>query len=142
MLLAHGLCSPAIFALANVRYESVGSRSLLMTKGLISFFPFFTFLWFLVCSRNMAAPPSLNLAREICLFVGLMGEGLYLGVFLALISFFGGAYRLYLYTARQHGRGLSLGLRLLPIKMRRFLIVLLHWVPLNLLFCSFSLFCN
>lgn len=44
MLLGHGLCSPALFAIANVNYESVGSRSILLIKGLISFFPFLTFL--------------------------------------------------------------------------------------------------
>lgn len=39
MLLAHGFCSPAIFALANVSYEMVGSRSMLLTKGFLSLSP-------------------------------------------------------------------------------------------------------
>jgi len=44
MLLAHGLCSPAMFALANVRYERVGSRRILLTKGLLCVFPFVAML--------------------------------------------------------------------------------------------------
>ena len=72
MLLGHGLCSPAIFALANINYESVGSRRVLLTKGFISVFPFLSLLWFLVCSSNMAAPPSLNLGSEIILFVSVL----------------------------------------------------------------------
>lgn len=44
MLLAHGLCSSGMFALANINYERVGSRSMVLTKGLISFFPFLTIL--------------------------------------------------------------------------------------------------
>ena len=75
MLLGHGLCSPAMFALANVNYESVGSRRMLLSKGFLSLFPFFSLLWFLVCRSNMAAPPSLNLAREVMLIVSVMGKG-------------------------------------------------------------------
>lgn len=73
MLLGHGLCSPALFALANINYESIGSRSILLTKGLLSVFPFLSFLWFLLCRSNMAAPPSLNLGREMMLFVSVLG---------------------------------------------------------------------
>lgn len=74
MLLGHGLCSPGLFALANIGYESVGSRSLVLNKGFISFFPFLRIFWFMLCSRNIAAPPSLNLLREIMLFVGVLGS--------------------------------------------------------------------
>ncbi len=75
MLLGHGLCSSAIFALANVSYESVGSRRMILIKGFVSVFPFLTLLWFLVRRRNMAAPPRLNLVREIMLFVSVLGKG-------------------------------------------------------------------
>ena len=44
MLLGHGLCSPAMFALASITYESVGSRRIVLRKGLLSVFPFVSFL--------------------------------------------------------------------------------------------------
>jgi NADH-ubiquinone oxidoreductase chain 4 len=44
MLLGHGLCSSGMFALANVNYERVGSRRILLNKGLLSLFPFLTSL--------------------------------------------------------------------------------------------------
>jgi len=44
MLLGHGLCSSAMFALANVGYERLGTRRMLLTKGLLSIFPFLAFL--------------------------------------------------------------------------------------------------
>nr|YP_010146835.1 NADH dehydrogenase subunit 4 [Yininemertes pratensis]QQP01064.1 NADH dehydrogenase subunit 4 [Yininemertes pratensis] len=136
MLLGHGLCSSAMFALANISYESVGSRSMLLTKGFLSYFPFLTFLWFLVCSSNMAAPPSLNLSSEIMLFVGVLGSsGVWL-FFIGLVSFFSGAYSLYLYVSGQHGAGSVFYHSFLPMKVRGFFMVLLHWVPLNMIFLS------
>nr|YP_009648865.1 NADH dehydrogenase subunit 4 [Notospermus geniculatus]QCZ36415.1 NADH dehydrogenase subunit 4 [Notospermus geniculatus] len=136
MLLGHGLCSSAMFALANVAYESAGTRSMLLVKGFLSFFPFLAFLWFLVCSSNMAAPPSLNLVSEILLFVSILG-GCWLWAFpLGLLSFLGGAYSLYLYTSGQHGGFVSSCQAYLPAKSRSFLMILCHWLPLNALFLS------
>lgn len=138
MLLGHGLCSSGMFALANVNYERVGSRSMLLTKGILSVFPFLSIIWFLLCRRNMAAPPSLNLGREIMLLVGVLGNSWVWGVFLGFLSFLGGAYSLYLYTRGQHGAVGVFYSRFLPVKIRRFFIVLCHWVPLNLFFLSFG----
>nr|YP_006303252.1 NADH dehydrogenase subunit 4 [Zygeupolia rubens]ADZ05379.1 NADH dehydrogenase subunit 4 [Zygeupolia rubens] len=134
MLLGHGLCSPALFALANVNYESVGSRSVMLTKGLISFFPFLAFCWFLLSSSNMAAPPSLNLGSELMLFVGLVGFSGILMVSLGFMSFLAGAYSLYLYVSSQHGSASILGMSFLPVKVRSYFMILLHWVPLNVFF--------
>lgn len=139
MLLGHGLCSPAMFALANVSYERVGSRRMLLTKGILSFFPFLTVIWFLVCRSNMAAPPSLNLAREIMLFVRLLGDSWLWGVSLGCLRFLRGAYSLYLYTSRQHGKSSSFCFCYAPVKIRRFFIILCHWVPLNLFFLSLGI---
>ena len=40
IMLAHGLCSSAMFSLCNLVYEVLGSRSLFMCKGMLRFFPF------------------------------------------------------------------------------------------------------
>lgn len=39
LMLAHGLCSSGLFCLANISYERLGRRSLLINKGLINFIP-------------------------------------------------------------------------------------------------------
>lgn len=136
MLLAHGLCSPAMFALANIRYESVGSRRINIAKGFISFFPFISFFWFLVCRRNMAAPPRLNLRSEVILFVSVLGKDLVWGFCFGLVSFLSGGYRLYLYVSSQHGGGVSCYEMFLPFKLREYFIIVCHWLPLNILFFS------
>lgn len=142
MLLAHGLCSPAIFALANVGYERVGSRRVLLTKGFISFFPFLSMVWFLICRRNIAAPPSLNLARELMLFISVIRNNLIWGVFFGFISFFSGAYSVYLYVMRQHGQISSFYNSFLPVKVRNYIMLLYIWVPLNMFFLSVGLLVN
>ena len=38
-MVGHGLCSSGLFCLANIAYERVGSRSLLIRKGLLNFMP-------------------------------------------------------------------------------------------------------
>ncbi|PNF19646.1 hypothetical protein B7P43_G18129 [Cryptotermes secundus] len=39
LMVAHGLCSSGLFCLANISYERTGSRSLLISRGLLSFIP-------------------------------------------------------------------------------------------------------
>jgi len=77
MIIAHGLCSSGLFCLANIVYERLGRRSLFINKGLICFMPRITLWWFLLCSRNISAPPSLNLLGEIGLINSLVNWSLF-----------------------------------------------------------------
>lgn len=72
LIIAHGLCSSGLFYLVNILYERLGRRRLIINKGAINFFPSITIWWFLLCSRNIAAPPSLNLLGEIGLINSLL----------------------------------------------------------------------
>jgi NADH-ubiquinone oxidoreductase chain 4 len=67
LIIAHGLCSSGLFCLANITYERLRRRSLLINKGLLNFIPSLSLWWFLLCAGNMAAPPTLNLLGEISL---------------------------------------------------------------------------
>nr|YP_009742836.1 NADH dehydrogenase subunit 4 [Cryptalaus yamato]QID91200.1 NADH dehydrogenase subunit 4 [Cryptalaus yamato] len=140
MMIAHGLCSSGLFCLANISYERLGSRSLFLTKGLINLMPSMSLWWFLLSSSNMAAPPSFNLMGEIMLINSLVSWGLLTIGLLMLSSFFSAAYSLYLYSYSQHGKiysglyGFSLGF------LREYLLLFLHWMPLNLLFLKGDIF--
>nr|AML26708.1 NADH dehydrogenase subunit 4 [Hydrophilidae sp. BMNH 1274734] len=133
MMLAHGLCSSGLFCLANISYERVGSRSLFLNKGLINLLPIFSLWWFLFSACNMAAPPSLNLLGEIMLINSLVGWSSYTMLFLALISFFSAAYSLYLYSYTQHGKLYSGVYSFCSGLMIEYLLLFLHWIPLNFL---------
>nr|YP_009379006.1 NADH dehydrogenase subunit 4 [Pachycerina decemlineata]ARI44220.1 NADH dehydrogenase subunit 4 [Pachycerina decemlineata] len=133
LMIAHGLCSSGLFCLANISYERLGSRSLLINKGLLNFMPSMTLWWFLLSSANMAAPPTLNLLGEISLLNSIVSWSWVTMISLSLLSFFSAAYTLYLYAYSQHGRIFSGVYSCSNGCLREYLLLFLHWFPLNLL---------
>nr|ADW41268.1 NADH dehydrogenase subunit 4 [Drosophila montana]ADW41281.1 NADH dehydrogenase subunit 4 [Drosophila lacicola]ADW41294.1 NADH dehydrogenase subunit 4 [Drosophila borealis]QXG19371.1 NADH dehydrogenase subunit 4 [Drosophila montana] len=133
LMIAHGLCSSGLFCLANVSYERLGSRSLLINKGLLNFMPAMALWWFLLSSANMAAPPTLNLLGEISLLNSIVSWSWVSMIMLSLLSFFSAAYTLYLYSFSQHGKIFSGVYSFSSGKIREYLLMLLHWLPLNML---------
>nr|QJT42850.1 NADH dehydrogenase subunit 4 [Agrilus mali] len=133
MMVAHGLSSSALFCLANIAYERVGSRSLFLNKGMINLMPSMTLWWFLFSACNMAAPPSLNLTGEIMLINSLISWSSLNMLGLAFMSFFSACYSLYLFSCSQHGKFYSGLLNFNLGTFREFLLMMLHWFPLNFL---------
>nr|YP_009073577.1 NADH dehydrogenase subunit 4 [Aeolesthes oenochrous]BAP59127.1 NADH dehydrogenase subunit 4 [Aeolesthes oenochrous] len=133
MMFAHGLCSSGLFCLANIVYERVGSRSLYLNKGLLNIMPSLSLWWFLLCSSNMAAPPSLNLLGEIVLMNSLISFSGLSMIFLSLISFLSAVYSLFLYSFSQHGIFYSGLYSVYSGVFREYLLLFLHWFPLNIL---------
>nr|YP_010470885.1 NADH dehydrogenase subunit 4 [Cteniopinus ruber]UVF38386.1 NADH dehydrogenase subunit 4 [Cteniopinus ruber] len=136
MMVAHGLCSSGLFCLANICYERLMSRSLYINKGLINIMPSLSLIWFLLVSSNIAAPPSLNLLGELMLINSILGSSFLNMIFLMLISFFSAVYSLFLYSFSQHGIFYSGLYSLYLCSFREYLLLILHWVPLNLLFLA------
>nr|WKU84113.1 NADH dehydrogenase subunit 4 [Rhinoprosopa nasuta] len=133
LMIAHGLCSSGLFCLANITYERLGSRSLLINKGLLNFMPSMTLWWFLLCSANMAAPPTLNLLGEISLLNSIVKWSMLTMLLLLFTCFFSAAYTLYLYAYSQHGKLYSGVYSFSMGYLREYLMLFLHWFPLNLL---------
>nr|YP_009104323.1 NADH dehydrogenase subunit 4 [Aedes notoscriptus]AIV00380.1 NADH dehydrogenase subunit 4 [Aedes notoscriptus] len=140
LMIAHGLCSSGLFCLANISYERMGSRSLLINKGMLNFMPSLSLWWFLLCSGNMAAPPTLNLLGEISLLNSIVSWSWLTMISLAFLSFFSAAYTLYLFAYSQHGKMYSGVYFFSSGSTREFLLLMLHWLPLNLLIMK-SNFC-
>ena len=133
LIVAHGLCSSAIFALANMTYEGTQTRRIYITKGLINIFPSITLLWFIISAANIAAPPSINLIGEVL----LMTRGVYVSLYyllpIGITAFLGAAYSLVLYTSSQHGGVPSFIKPLNLLNVRNYTIILAHGVPIILL---------
>lgn len=131
IIVAHGLCSSGLFCLANIRYERLNRRSVYLNKGIINLIPSLSLVWFLFCSRNIAAPPSLNLLGEIILINRILMFRELTIIFLMMISFFRAVYSLYLFSFTQHGK-VNAGLYSFEIGfIREYLLLFLHWLPLN-----------
>nr|UOU85248.1 NADH dehydrogenase subunit 4 [Tachydromia umbrarum] len=133
LMIAHGLCSSGLFCLANISYERLGSRSLLINKGLLNLMPSMALWWFLLSSANMAAPPTLNLLGEIALLNSIVSWSWLTMFMLCFLSFFSAAYTLYLFAYTQQGKYYSGMYAFSGGYIREYLLLLLHWFPLNLL---------
>nr|URX53366.1 NADH dehydrogenase subunit 4 [Glyptotermes fuscus] len=132
LMIAHGLCSSGLFCLANISYERLGSRSLLISRGMLNLMPSMSFWWFMLSACNMAAPPSLNLLGEFSLLNSLISWSWVCMFLLVFLSFFSAAYTLYLFSYSQHGSYYS-GIYCCSLGYsREFLLLFLHWFPLNL----------
>lgn len=133
LIIAHGLCSSGLFCLANISYERLGSRRLLINKGLLNFIPSLSLWWFLLCSGNIAAPPTLNLLGEIRLLNRIVIWSWLTMILLSFLSFFRAAYSLFLYSYRQQGKIYSALYSFSINYVREYLVLILHWLPLNLI---------
>nr|YP_010990333.1 NADH dehydrogenase subunit 4 [Sinolapotamon palmatum]WOW98749.1 NADH dehydrogenase subunit 4 [Sinolapotamon palmatum] len=133
VMVGHGLCSSGLFSLANMIYERVGSRSLLLSKGLLNFMPSMGMWWFLLSISNMAAPPSLNMMGEISLIISMISWSTMSMIGVMLISFFSAAYTLYMYSLSQHGLFYNSLYACCSGKVREYFLLMLHWLPLNIL---------
>nr|URW97633.1 NADH dehydrogenase subunit 4 [Lysmata sp. 1 LQZ-2020] len=133
VMIGHGLCSSGLFCLANMSYERLWSRSLLVSKGMLNFMPSMALWWFLLSVGNMAAPPSLNLLGEISLIISLISWSQVSAFGVGVLSFFSAAYSLYLFSLSQHGKYFNSLFSCCSGKVREYLVLMLHWLPLNIL---------
>uniref|UniRef100_UPI0030FE4889 NADH dehydrogenase subunit 4 n=1 Tax=Assiminea estuarina TaxID=2904674 RepID=UPI0030FE4889 len=131
LMVSHGFCSSALFALANYSYEKTHSRSLFLSKGMLLIFPNLAMWWFLFCVINMAAPPSINLLGEIMIFPSVMFSSKYFLFSLGCMSFLAALYSMYLYTSTQHGGSPKFIKSSSQFKSSSYLLLILHWIPAN-----------
>nr|QFG38951.1 NADH dehydrogenase subunit 4 [Cominella virgata brookesi] len=133
LMLSHGFCSSALFALANYTYEKTHTRSLFLGKGLLMLLPILAMWWFLFCIMNMAAPPSINLLGEIMIFPSTIFSSKYYLISLGLMSFLAALYSMYLYTSTQHGGSPKFIKPFNDFKPSGYMLFFLHWIPGNFL---------
>lgn len=133
LIIGHGLCSSGLFCLANINYERILSRRILVNKGLINFIPRISLWWFLFRVRNISRPPTLNLLGEIGLLNRIVSYSWLLIFILSLLIFFRAAYSLYIYSFIQHGKSIIIIFSYSGGLIREYLLLILHWIPLNLL---------
>nr|BDQ43690.1 NADH dehydrogenase subunit 4 [Duplodicodrilus schmardae] len=133
MMIAHGLSSSALFVMANMNYEITSTRSLYMTKGIMSLMPILTMWWFMFTASNMAAPPTINLLSEIMLITSIMSSTTWSIITLGLVSFFTAVYSLYMFTTMNHGTSTVTTNSLMNVKSKDFSLMLMHLVPMLML---------
>nr|ALQ78837.1 NADH dehydrogenase subunit 4 [Glycera tesselata] len=136
MMIAHGLVSSAMFSIANMTYETTHTRSMFLTKGLLNIIPSMSFMWFILSSMNMAAPPSINLMGEIMLLSSILPISPATIIPISIVSFLATAYSLYLFTVTQHGQPLSTANPSYYSSCRNMSIISLHSIPVVMFIMS------
>nr|YP_009123704.1 NADH dehydrogenase subunit 4 [Euastacus armatus]AJN90578.1 NADH dehydrogenase subunit 4 [Euastacus armatus] len=131
VMVGHGLCSSGLFCLANMVYERLGSRSLMISKGLLNFMPNLGMWWFLLIVGNMAAPPTLNLLGEISLMISVVSWSEIGMIGISGLSFFSAVYTLYMYSLSQHGLFLNSLYSCCSGKVTEYFVLMMHSLPLN-----------
>ena len=130
IIIAHGLCSSALFILANLTYEITHTRRIFLTKGVVAFGPTISMWWFLFSAWNIAAPPSINLLREIMLLTSIISYSYYRIPLLIIIRFLAAAYSLNIFTTTQHGAIPSFIKPSQVIKQKDIILLILHIIPI------------
>nr|QIZ12567.1 NADH dehydrogenase subunit 4 [Tonicia forbesii] len=132
MMIGHGFSSSGLFFMGNIIYLKSGSRSLMISKGLISILPSVSLCLFLLCSANMAAPPSLNLLSEVVMISAILHISFLFFFPLGMMSFLVAVYNLFLYTSTQHGKLSSFISPFNSVSLSSYLIVFMHWLPVQM----------
>nr|AIT99343.1 NADH dehydrogense subunit 4 [Ampittia dioscorides] len=133
--------SDILFSL-NMNYERFTKTKFNTSiKGIKKIFlPSMSLWWFLLLSSSMAAPPSMNLMGEISLINSLLSWSWLTMIMLMMITFLSAGYSLYLYSYTQHGNyNFSLYSFYMGLS-REFLLLMLHWLPLNMMILKIDYF--
>lgn len=103
IIFSHGLCSSCLFFILNLSYIKIGSRSYLLNRGGIVFFPFISFFWLLFCISNIGFPPTFNFFSELLVVLRVFYSRYLILFLLFFIMLFSGFYRVMLYIFFNHG---------------------------------------
>jgi len=141
LILGHGLCSSALFCVANIIYERFYTRNLMLIKGLILFFPSITFWWFIFCVINMGAPPFINLLGEILLMGRIVSWRFFTLGLVGVLSFISACYSLYLFSYSQHGKSWFL-YGVIRVRIREYILSYGHFFPLLGFVLKIEIFLN
>nr|QZH55185.1 NADH dehydrogenase subunit 4 [Lardoglyphus konoi] len=103
MMFSHGFISPMLFFLMTFLYDTLGSRSLMILKGILLFSPVFCLFWFLGSFLNLSVPPFMSFYSEVCIIGSLGFLGLFDWGLISFSCFFTGIYCVFMYVCCTHG---------------------------------------
>nr|YP_010564814.1 NADH dehydrogenase subunit 4 [Pentapycnon charcoti]UZA61217.1 NADH dehydrogenase subunit 4 [Pentapycnon charcoti] len=139
IMISHGLCSSCMFVLVNIIYERTFTRSSLFYKGFINIYPGLMVWWFLISICNLSAPPSMNLLGELFIYMSLIIFNNILIFILFFFFLFCSCYGIYFFYSSYHGK-MNNFYSMKWVCVREYLVLLYHWVPLNMFILKSDLF--
>ena len=102
--LAHGFVSPALFiCVGGIIYERTGTRIIHYMRGLVTYMPVFTILFFIFTLANSGIPLSLNFLGEQLSLIGIWNKSPIIASIGATGIVFSACYSIYLYNRLSYG---------------------------------------
>ena len=102
--LAHGFVSPALFiCVGGVIYDRLHTRIIPNIRGLVSYMPVFTILFFIFTLANTGIPLSLNFLGEALSLTGVFQRNPVIAALGATGIVFSAIYSIYLYNRLSYG---------------------------------------
>nr|YP_009477592.1 NADH dehydrogenase subunit 4 [Gyge ovalis]ASC43030.1 NADH dehydrogenase subunit 4 [Gyge ovalis] len=130
VMISHGLCSSALFFMANLAYERISSRSLSQVKGLFPLMWGSMALWFTALCANMSAPPFLSLLAEMGACISIINWSYMVMPLLMGLNFLPALYSLYMFTSSMFKAYEKVNWDLVPYSLREIILVVSHMAPL------------
>ena len=128
--IAHGFVSPALFiCVGGIIYERVHTRIINYIRGLVTYMPVFTILFFIFTLANTGIPLSLNFLGEQMSLIGIWERSPFAALIGATGIVFSAIYSVYLYNRLSYG---SYSPYLKPVKdinRREFVLLISLLIP-------------
>jgi NADH-ubiquinone oxidoreductase chain 5 len=129
IMVSHGICSSGLFYLSYLFYARIWSRRFLLTRRIISLFPYLCFWWLSLSFLNIGLPPSLNFFSEIYFFIGAFSLDWIVVGLSGILCFLSSCYCIYLYSSTSHGERLYI-FSWLEYNLKEYIIGRAHLIPL------------
>jgi NADH-ubiquinone oxidoreductase chain 4 len=134
LAISHGFVSPALFiCVGGIIYDRTDTRIISYIRGLVTYMPVFTILFFIFTLSNAGIPLSLNFLGEQLSLIGIWDRSPIISALGATGIVFSGCYSIYLYNRISYG---SYSPHLKPFKdinRREFNLLIILLIPTFLL---------
>jgi NADH-ubiquinone oxidoreductase chain 4 len=130
LALAHGFVSPALFiCVGGVIYERTGTRIIPYIRGLVTYMPLFTILFFIFTLCNTGIPLSLNFLGEQLSLIGIWERNPLAAIIGASGIVLSACYSIYLYNRLSYGSYTPNIKPLKDITRREFILLISLLIP-------------
>ena len=130
LAIAHGFVSPALFiCVGGVIYDRTGVRIIQYLRGLVTYMPVFTVLFFIFTLCNTGIPLSLNFLGEQMSLIGIWERSSIVAILGATGIVLSACYSIYLYNRISYGSYSPYLSPLKDIKRREFILLLTLLLP-------------
>jgi len=134
LALAHGFVSPALFiCVGGIIYDRTGTRIIHYVRGLVTYMPVFSILFFIFTLSNTGIPLTLNFLGEQLSLIGIWERSPIIAALGATGIILSAIYSIYLYNRISYG---TYSPHLKPIKdisRREFILLITLLIPTVLL---------